>query len=360
MTTTSPTTTIDEQRLMGFVFRAVDEIGATLNTALVVMGDRLGYYRALVELGPTTPAELAARTDTESHYAREWLDAQAAGGIVDYDPATGRYTLPAEHAVALTDETSPAYLPGFFQIAHGTVADAAHIIAAARSGGGMGWHEHNADVHVGCERFFRPGYAANLVSGWLPALEGVTAKLSSAGTSPTSAAATARPRSSWRRPTRGRGSSARTTTPGPSRSPAPAPRRRAWPTACASRSRTRPRSPAAATTWSRCSTACTTWATRSAPPATSATAIADDGTWMVVEPPRRATGSRTTSTRSGGSTTASRRCCARRPRCRSRSGSRWAHRPGPPASSAVTAGAGFSRFAQVAETPFNMVLEVRP
>jgi SAM-dependent methyltransferase len=162
---------------MGFVFRAVDEIGATLNAALVVMGDKLGYYRALAAAGPTTPGDLADHTDTDSHYAREWLNAQAAGGYVSYDPETERYSLPPEHAVALTDETSPAFLPGFFQIALGTVRDSATVIEAARSGDGIGWHQHNTDVHIGCERFFRPGYVANLVSSWLPALDGVVAKL---------------------------------------------------------------------------------------------------------------------------------------------------------------------------------------
>jgi SAM-dependent methyltransferase len=190
MTTTTPATTstastesvIDGDRLMAFVFRAVGEVGATLNTALVVMGDRLGYYRALAGAGPTTPAELAERTGTDVHYAREWLNAQAAGGFVDYDPAGGGYTLPAEHAVALADETSPAFLPGFFQLAQGAVNDAADIIAAARTGAGRGWHEHNNDVHLGCERFFRPGYHAHLVAEWLPALDGVTAKLSAGAT----------------------------------------------------------------------------------------------------------------------------------------------------------------------------------
>ena len=162
---------------MAFVFRAVDEVGATLNAALVVMGDRLGYYRALADAGPTDAGELAERTGTSEHYAREWLNAQAAGGYVSYDAATGRYTLPPEHAVALTDENSPAFLPGFFQIALGTVHHAPQTIEAARSGAGIGWHEHNTDVHVGCERFFRPGYNANLVSAWLPALDGVVEKL---------------------------------------------------------------------------------------------------------------------------------------------------------------------------------------
>src|SRR5215212_2047755 len=169
MTTTIPTSesTVDGDRLMAFVFRAVGEIGATLNTALVVMGDRLGYYRALAGAGPTTPAELAERTATDGHYTREWLNAQAAGGFVDYDPATGGYTLPTEHAVALADETSPAFLPGFFQLAHGTVNDAAGIIEAARTGGGRGWHEHNTDVRLGCERFFRRPIARSRLLGWL-------------------------------------------------------------------------------------------------------------------------------------------------------------------------------------------------
>jgi SAM-dependent methyltransferase len=168
---------LDTDRLMAFVFRAVDEIGATLNAALVVMGDELGYYRALAGAGPTTAAQLAERTVTGKHYAREWLNAQAAGGFVDYDPETGRYTLPDEHAVALADETSPAFLPGFFQLALGTLRDSAAVTDAARIGTGVGWHEHNHDVFLGCERFFRPGYQANLVAGWLPALDGVTAKL---------------------------------------------------------------------------------------------------------------------------------------------------------------------------------------
>jgi len=176
-TTDQPAAALDMDKLMAFVFRAVDEIGASLNCALVVMGDRLGYYRALADQGPMTPAELAEATGTSEHYCREWLNAQAAGSYLTYDPQTRRYTLPPEQAVALTDETSPAFLPGFFQIAYGTVVDSPQIIEAARRGDGLGWHQHSADVHVGCERFFRPGYAANLVSSWLPALDGVVAKL---------------------------------------------------------------------------------------------------------------------------------------------------------------------------------------
>jgi SAM-dependent methyltransferase len=164
-------------KLMQFVFRAVEEIGATVNTALVVMGDRLGLYRAMAGAGPLAPAELAERTGTAERYVREWLNAQAAGGYVSYDPDSGRYVLPPEQAVALTDPDSPAFLPGFFQLALGTLADAPKIVEAARTGAGFGWHEHVADVHEGCERFFRPGYNANLIAAWLPALDGVVDKL---------------------------------------------------------------------------------------------------------------------------------------------------------------------------------------
>ncbi|KUI34461.1 SAM-dependent methyltransferase [Mycobacterium sp. IS-1590] len=170
-------TQVDPDKLMQFVFRAVEEAGAALNCALVVMGDRLGYYRSLVEHGPSTPAELAERTGTDEHYAREWLNAQTAGGFVDYDPTTERYRMPPEQAVALTDETSPAFVGGLFQIAHGTASDAGRIIEAARSGVGVAWGDHNSDVHVGCERFFRPTYAAHLVDDWIPALDGVMDKL---------------------------------------------------------------------------------------------------------------------------------------------------------------------------------------
>jgi 2-polyprenyl-3-methyl-5-hydroxy-6-metoxy-1,4-benzoquinol methylase len=177
----TPTSTpaIDPDRLMAFVFRSVEEAGAALNCALVVMGDRLGYYRSLVEHGPSTPAELAKRTNTDEHYAREWLNAQAAGSFVTYDPKSRRYHLPPEHAVALTDESSPAFVGGLFQIAHGTASDAHRIIEVARTGDGLGWGEHNSDVHVGCERFFRPTYAACLVNDWLPALDDVVGKLTS-------------------------------------------------------------------------------------------------------------------------------------------------------------------------------------
>ena len=177
MSTVDQAVAIDGDKLMQFVFRAVDEVGATLNTALVVMGDRLGLYRALAGAGPLSPAELAERTGTAERYVREWLNAQAAGGYVEYDPDTGRYTLPPEQAVALTEPDSPAYLPGLFQTALGSLLDSPKIAEATRTGDGFGWHEHVHDVHEGCERFFRPSYNAHLISDWLPALDGVAAKL---------------------------------------------------------------------------------------------------------------------------------------------------------------------------------------
>src|SRR3954467_14331742 len=137
---------LDGEKLEQFVFRAVEEVGATLNAALVVMGDKLGLYRALAGAGPLTPVELARRTGVSERYVREWLNAQAAGGYVDYDPNSCSYTLPPEQAIAMTDDQSPAYLPGFFQLALGSVLDSPHVTEKARSGDGLGWHEHNHDV----------------------------------------------------------------------------------------------------------------------------------------------------------------------------------------------------------------------
>jgi len=132
MPTIQEPTAIDGDKLMAFVYQAVGEVGATLNTALVVMGDKLGLYHALAGAGGLTSVELARRTGVNERYVREWLNAQAAGHYLDYDPVSGSYTLPPEHAVALTDEGSPAFLPGFFQIALGSVIDSPSITETAR------------------------------------------------------------------------------------------------------------------------------------------------------------------------------------------------------------------------------------
>ncbi len=175
--TTQTTRPLDEERLGAFVGQILGELGSTLNAALVVTGDRLGLYKAMAGADALTPGELAGRTGTSERYVREWLNAQAAGGYVTYDADSQRYALPPEHAVALADETSPYFLPGAFELMTAIVRDEPSIREAFHSGAGVGWHEHSDGVFEGCERFFRPGYAANLVPAWIPALEGVEAKL---------------------------------------------------------------------------------------------------------------------------------------------------------------------------------------
>jgi SAM-dependent methyltransferase len=171
------TAILDESKVESFVGQALGELGATLNAALVVIGDRLGLYRAMAGAGPMSSVELAYATGTHERYVREWLNAQAAGGYVEYDAAAQRYTLPAEHAFVLADDTSPYFLPGAFELMAAGVRDEPKITEAFRSGSGVGWHEHSHGVFDGCERFFRPGYVANLVGAWLPALDGVHEKL---------------------------------------------------------------------------------------------------------------------------------------------------------------------------------------
>lgn len=166
----APAEEVDQEKLMAFVGRAIDEVGAALNAGLVVLGDRLGYYQAMAAHGPLDAATLASSTGTAEPYARDWLNGQAAGGFLSYDPASRTYALPAEQRVAMTDESSPAFLPGFFQLAVGILHDTGDVVEAARAGGGVGWHQHCSDVFLGVERFFRPGYQANLVEDWLPAV----------------------------------------------------------------------------------------------------------------------------------------------------------------------------------------------
>jgi SAM-dependent methyltransferase len=168
---------INEDKLNAFMRQIVGELGATVNAGLVVVGDRLGLYRAMAAAGPLSARDLAGRTNTTERYVREWLNAQAAGGFVDYDPATDRYLLPAEHALALADEGSPAFVGGAFQLAVATLRSVERVESAFTSGGGVGWHEHDEGVPIGCERFFRPGYNASLVSAWLPAMDEVVDKL---------------------------------------------------------------------------------------------------------------------------------------------------------------------------------------
>jgi len=168
---------IDQGKFDKFLGQAVGEMGAAMNAALVIVGDKLGLYKAMAGAGPLTPGDLAKKTGTNERYVREWLCAQAAGGYVAYDAATSRYTLPNEQALALAVEDSPAFLPGAYQVIASLIKDEPLITDAFRTGKGVGWHEHCADLFQGTERFFRPGYAAHLVNEWIPALEGVEQKL---------------------------------------------------------------------------------------------------------------------------------------------------------------------------------------
>jgi SAM-dependent methyltransferase len=168
---------IDQARLDEFMGRFVGDLGAALSAALVVIGDRLGLYRAMADGEPVSAAELAARTETDERYVREWLSNQAAGGYVSYDAERGEFFLSPEQSLALAQEGSPAFVPGAFQLATALVKDEEKIERAFVGRHGVGWHEHHHDLFSGTERFFRPGYAANLVSSWIPALDGVADKL---------------------------------------------------------------------------------------------------------------------------------------------------------------------------------------
>jgi SAM-dependent methyltransferase len=177
MATPNLTPALDESKLNAFMGQAVQDMGAAMHASLVVVGDKLGLYKAMAGAGPMTPAQLASKSSTDERYVREWLNANAASGYVTYDAANKTYTLPPEQALALAVEDSPAFLPGAFQMIGALMRDVPKITEAFRTGRGVGWHEHDPELFQGTERFFRPNYAANLVSSWLPSLTGVTAKL---------------------------------------------------------------------------------------------------------------------------------------------------------------------------------------
>jgi SAM-dependent methyltransferase len=168
---------INPDKLNEFMGKAVSEIGIAMSAALVLIGDKLGLYKAMAQAGPLTPAEVAKKSGTAERYVREWLANQAAGGYVTYDAASGKYTLPDEQAFALADEGSPAFLAGAFQIIAAIFRDEPKFAERFRSGDGLGWGEHDHRLFEGTERFFRPGYIANLTSSWIPALDGVEDKL---------------------------------------------------------------------------------------------------------------------------------------------------------------------------------------
>lgn len=177
-TTQAPAPALDMDKLNNFIGKFVTDLGAAVHTGMVVIGEKLGLYKALAE-GPMSSAELAAKTQTDERYVREWLASQAAGGYITFDETSNRFSLSEEQAFTLAKEDSPAYLPGAFELALGSLAAVPRIADSFRSGAGMGWHEHVDGVFHGCEKFFRPGYAANLVGNWIPALQDVKDKLES-------------------------------------------------------------------------------------------------------------------------------------------------------------------------------------
>jgi ubiquinone/menaquinone biosynthesis C-methylase UbiE len=167
---------IDHDKLHEFLGKFVTDLGATVAAGNVVIGHRLGLYKALAAEA-SSAHQLAVRTHTSPRYIAEWLRGQAAGGYVEYDAAADSYSMTEEQAFALANPDGEVYAPGAFVLALGALRAEPRITEAFRSGSGLGWHEHDADVFAGCEQFFRPGYSANLIPSWIPALDGVEAKL---------------------------------------------------------------------------------------------------------------------------------------------------------------------------------------
>ncbi len=174
-------TSINEDKIHEFLGKVVTDFGATMSSMLGYIGIKLGLFNALAVSGGLTSAELAEKTGTTERYVREWLLNQASGGYVEYDPANGKYSLTPEQAVALTDETSPFYVGGGFYLVKALMNAQPRISDAFQNGGGMLWGEHDPDLFVGTEKFFRPGYTAFLVNDWIPALTGIAEKLNQGG-----------------------------------------------------------------------------------------------------------------------------------------------------------------------------------
>jgi 2-polyprenyl-3-methyl-5-hydroxy-6-metoxy-1,4-benzoquinol methylase len=182
METATQVKAINEENLNALLGKFVGDLGATMSAGTIVIGHELGLYKAMKAAGSAvTSGELAASTSTDERYVREWLNAQAASGYVEYDADAGRYFMTPEQEFVMTDETSAAYLPGAFVLASSTLRSTANIVDRFRTGEGMGWHEHDEGVFCGTELFFRPGYGAHLVSDWIPSLDGIEQKLVDGG-----------------------------------------------------------------------------------------------------------------------------------------------------------------------------------
>lgn len=173
--------TIDTDRLEAFVGQVITDLAAAESAVAGYLGDRLGLYRALADTGWTTAAQLAAATGTNERLVLEWLRNQVAGGYVEHE--AGRlFRLPAEHAAVLAEELSPAFFGGAFELLASVWADAGALETAFRGNGALAWGDHDDRLYRGCERFYAPGYRANLVQHWLPALDGVVDRLTAGAT----------------------------------------------------------------------------------------------------------------------------------------------------------------------------------
>jgi len=168
---------VDPEKLHALAGKFLNDLGAAITGPSILIGEQLGLYKALAEVGPATPEDVAKKTGTLERYVREWLAGQAAGGYVEYDAASKRYSMTPEQAYAMTNEDSPLYIPGAFYTVASVYKDQRKIAEAIRNGTGLGWHEHHVDLFMGTKKFFRPGYLANLTGSWLPSLDGVVSKL---------------------------------------------------------------------------------------------------------------------------------------------------------------------------------------
>jgi 2-polyprenyl-3-methyl-5-hydroxy-6-metoxy-1,4-benzoquinol methylase len=168
---------MDQARLETFVFQVVKDMATSMSGVMTNIGHKLNLYKAMAGAGPITPSELAQKTGTRDRYIREWLNNQAAGGYITYDPQKGTYEVPEEHAMVLANPESPVFMAAAFDLISSMWLDEDKVVDAFQSGKGIGWHEHHPRLFCSCEAFFRNGYLSNLTSTWIPALEGVEAKL---------------------------------------------------------------------------------------------------------------------------------------------------------------------------------------
>ena len=182
MATQTESRAIDGEKLNALLGQAVQDMGAALHAPLIVIGDKLGLYRAMGDGQPVTPAELAQRTGTAERYVREWLNANAASKYIEYDAQSQTYFMTPEQAFILAKDDTPVHLPGFFHMVASCMKDEEKLVDTFRTGKGFGWHEHEKGLFEGCERFFRPNYLANLTTNWIPALNGVEEKLKNGAT----------------------------------------------------------------------------------------------------------------------------------------------------------------------------------